>query len=530
MNKILFGKDGRKKLLDGVEKLNNAVVKTLGPYGRNVILSDSQNIRLTKDGVSVSKSFKLEDPIENIGSEIVKKAAHNTALMAGDGTTTTTLFAYELFKQGFNYIIDDNINLIEVRDGIYSAFEEVKKFIINNSLLIESFDDIKKIATISANNNENIGNIIATAYDKVGKDGNILLEESRTGETFIRNVEGIEFDRGYKSPYFVNDENNMLCHLDNPCILIYDGILTTSKELLAILNKIVTESIPILIIAENIEGEALQMLLMNKNSGLVSCAVKTPGYGVNAKMILEDIAVLTGGKVLSLEKGNKLEKMSADEIYEYLGFCKKITISKEKTSIVDGQGNKELIEERILSIKELINKAESAFEKEQLQIRLGRMIGGVSIIYVGGNSDIELSELKDLYEDALRSVKSSLKYGYSIGGGITFIKAKQSINLKEYKSKSFLIGKKIVYNILECPFYQILKNAGINNYKLNERTINNIDLKDHSYDIKERKIINFKEKGIIDSSAVLITSLNNAVTAVGSLLTNEAIIHIEEKN
>lgn len=531
MSKIIkFNQEARTKLQVGINKLADAVISTLGPYGRNVLIEkDGELVQSTKDGVTVAKSISLEDPIENMGAEIVKQASIKSAAQAGDGTTTTTLLAKELINEGLKHL-DKSSNAVEIKKGMDAAVKQVISYIQTDiSEDISSEDQLLQIATISSNNDETTGKLISTAIEKVGRDGIVTIEESKSGETSLEIVEGMQFDRGYKSPYFVTNNDNMQCTLENPQILIYDGKLMQAKELVPLLENISQKNVPLLIIAEDIDGEALATLIVNKIKGTLKvCAVKAPEFGDRRTLILEDIAVLTGGEVVSPIKGMRLDKISTD----VLGTCRIANIDKNLTTIIDGAGDIEKISNRILEIKKQLDKSSSNFETEKLQERLGKMTGGVAIINVGGSNEIDIKEYRDRVEDALFATKAAIEEGVIPGGGAALLHSINSITWDDKKeSIDFIRGKKIVKEALNKPFMQILINAGHSDA---HSIMYNISSKGKwmGYDLKTNKIVNMKDKGIIDPTKVTRLALENAAAVAGIILTTETTIYTkpEEKN
>jgi chaperonin GroEL len=526
MNKTesISGTELKEKLLSGIQKLNQAVSCTLGPGGRTVIYKDaSGEVKISKDGVSVAKSFgELEDPIEDLGATLVKQVSIKSANEAGDGTTTSTLLATEIVKHGLK-AIRQGINAVEIKNEIDLIITDLVHDIKQNAIEISSEEQIKQVATISGNNDVEVGNLIATAIEKVGRDGVVTIEESKTGETSLEVVEGMQFDRGYKSPYFVTNNTTMQASLESPYILLYDGRISTAQELVQVLTKANSENKPLLIIAEDIGDEALATLIVNKMRGIVQvCAVKAPDFGDRKTLILEDIAILTGGQVITKDKGHKLDKITTQQFSQFLGTSRLITVSKEETTIIDGKGNQEQIEARAIEIKDQIEKASSFYEKEKLQERLGKLVGGVAIINVGGNSDIEIKEKKDRVEDALYATKAALADGIVPGGGSLLYRMSLLLH-DEGGNKGLASG--IVRRALQSPFIKILSNAGISEWW------NNIPNDGEVYDAKNHKLVNAMEAGIIDPAKVVITALKNASSVAGTILTTEsAIFEKKEKN
>tara|TARA_B100000683_G_C12474678_1_gene549053 strand:- start:402 stop:2045 length:1644 start_codon:yes stop_codon:yes gene_type:complete len=523
--KITFSKEARNRLAHGVDQLANAVTSTLGPSGRNVIIEqDMGNPVSTKDGVTVAKSITLKGKVENLGAQIVKQAAIKTADYAGDGTTTSTLLAQEILKEGLSKM-DDGSNAVDIKRGIDKASKSIVDLIYENSKDITDEVQVKQIATISANNDKEVGELISTAMDKVGRDGVVTIEESKTGETYLETVEGMQFDRGYKSPYFVTDNNSMTSILKDPFILIVDKRLNQVKELLPILEAVSQQNKSLLIIAEDIDGEALSTLVVNKMRGILACAaVKAPDFGDRRKAILEDIAVLTGGQVVSSEKGMRLDKFDS----AWLGKANKATVSKDTTTIIDAKGTEEKITDRVDQIKTMIDESNSPFEKENLQNRLAKFIGGVAIVHVGGHTEIEMKEKKDRVEDALHATKAALEEGILPGGGIALLNAAHKLlhNLDDITNKDELKGYRIVINACEKPFRKILSNAGISDSKLEniEMKIREEDTVWGGYNPRIAKHVNMFDDGIIDPTKVTRLALENAASVAGTLLITEAVV------
>jgi len=524
MSKIIeFGPEARKKLSTGVDKLADAVTSTLGPNGRNVVIANQGVPQSTKDGVTVAKSITLEDPIEELGVQMVKQAAIKTADNAGDGTTTSTLLAQEMVKQGLTHL-NNGANAVEIKRGIDAAVKQV----IDNIRLeikedISSEDQLKQVATISANNDPEVGELIATAMQKVGREGVVFIEESKNGETYLETVEGMQFERGYKSPYFVTDNNSMSTSISDALILIADKKFTQVKELLPILEAVSAQNKSLLIIAEDVEGEALATLIVNKARGILKVvAVKAPDFGDRRKLILEDIAILTGGQVFSTEKGMKLDKFS----WDWFGEARVVTVGKDTTTIVDGKGDADKIASRIEELQSQIEKSTSPYEKEKLQERLAKFIGGVAVVHVGGHTEAEMREKKDRVDDALQATKAALEEGIVPGGGSTLLYAREAITKsREELDSSVHIGKNIVYKACSAPFMKILTNAGYSEgecYGL----INQMDPTDNwiGYNLKSETFVNMKEAGIIDPSKVTRTALENAASVAGTILLTEAVV------
>ena len=523
MSKIIkTGSDSRAKLLNGVEKLANAVVTTLGPNGRNVVIAQKGgNLPTsTKDGVTVAKTVILKDPIENLGAQMVKQAAVQTGDSAGDGTTTSTLLAKELISEGMSNLSQKH-NAVAIKRGMDKTAKEIVKHLRDMSTDISSEEQIKQVATISANNDEEVGNLIASAIDKVGLEGVVTVEESKSYETTLETVEGMQFDRGYKSPYFVTDNSTMQAQLDDPYVLLYDGKINAVKELLPILESVSQKDKSLIIIAEDIDGEALAAMIVNKMRGILKCcAVKAPDFGERRTHILEDMATLTGGTVISKQKGMRLDKITFDQ----LGTCRGITVEKERTTIIDGNGTEEEISVRLDQIKDQIDRAESNYAIEQLQNRLAKMAGGVAVINVGGFTETEMKERKDRVDDALHATRAALDEGIVPGGGIALLKAKSNLEkssyLDEYTNDE-LLGAEIVLKAIEKPFIQILLNAGLDKY---HNILSNVEGDFLGYNIQTRQYVDMVEEGIIDPTKVTRTALENAVSVAGTMLITECTI------
>ena len=518
MSKVIeFGPEARKQLVAGIDKLADAVVATLGPNGRNVVISNDNGYpQSTKDGVTVAKSISLSDNVEEVGVQMVKQAAIKTADVAGDGTTTSTLLAHEMVKAGLNHL-NNGVNAVEIKRGIDVAVKQVTDAIhyqIKEDISNE--EQLEQIATISANNDFEIGKLIATALNKVGREGVVSIEESNTGETYLETVEGMQFDRGYKSHYFVTDNSSMTTHLENPFILIADKRFTTVKDLLPILEGVSNQNRPLLIIAEDIDGEALATLIVNKARGTIKvAAVKAPDFGDRRKLILEDIAVLTGGQVFSTDKGMRLDKFS----WDWFGSSRSVTITKDQTTIIDGRGESESIQARIEELQQQIEKAKTPFEQEKLQERLAKFVGGVAIVHVGGNTETEVKEKKDRVEDALYATKAAIEEGIVPGGGAALLYAREAI-------ENTNIGSKIVYQACGKPFTQILTNAGYDVTKAEMLALNVIQEEDewYGYNLKTELFTNMKEAGIIDPAKVTRTALENAASVAGTILLTECVV------
>ena len=523
MSKVIeFGSEARKQLVNGIDKLADAVVSTLGPNGRNVVISKPGDYpQSTKDGVTVAKSISLEDPNEELGVQLVKQAAITTANIAGDGTTTSTLLAREMVKSGLSHL-NNGANAVEIKRSIDKAVKQVVSTLRNNAEEITSEEQLEQVATISANNDPEVGKLIATAMGKVGREGVVTIEESKSGETYLETVEGIQFNRGFKSPYFVTNNTTMTAALDNPYILIADERFTKVKELLPVLEGVSGTGRSLLIIAEDIDNEALATLIVNKMRGtLAICAVKAPEFGDRRKLALEDIATLTGGQVFSKEKGMKLKEFS----WDWFGEARNVNVTKEQTTIVDGKGETERIEARIEALQQQIEQAGSPFEVEKLQERLSKFVGGVAIVHVGGNTETEMKEKKDRVDDALNATKAAIEEGIVPGGGAALLYARGGILFADGENN---IGANIVYQACGKPFAQILTNAGyteVQSLILAETLINSGDEDVWTgYNLKTESMVDMKEAGIIDPTMVTRSALENAASVAGTILLTECTV------
>ena len=519
MSKIIeTGSSSRAKLLKGVEQLAEAVITTLGPNGRNVIIAQQGgNLPTsTKDGVTVAKTIELKDPIENLGAQMVKQAAIKTGDIAGDGTTTSTLLAKELIEEGMNHLSQKH-NAVSIKKGMEKAAKSIVDKLKAISTTISSEDQIKQVATVSANNDSEVGNLIATAMDEVGREGVITVEESKTHENTLETVEGMQFDRGYKSPYFVTDNSSMQAQLDEPYILLYDGRINAVKDLLPILESVSQKNKTLLIIAEDIDGEALAAMIVNKMRGILKCcAVKAPDFGERRTHVLEDIAILTGGTVISKQKGMRLDKITFDQ----LGTSRGIIVEKDKTTIVDGSGSEKEIKVRLEEIKDQIDRAESKYALEALQNRLAKMAGGVAIINVGGFTETEMKEKKDRVDDALHATRAAIDEGIVPGGGVALLQARSNVDIN-FSDKDEQLGAEILLNAIEKPFVQILKNAGIEKY---HGILSYCENSPQGYNIKTDKYVDMVKEGIIDPTKVTRTALENAVSVAGTMLITECTV------
>jgi chaperonin GroEL len=516
---ITFDTSARDRIKRGVDKLADAVKVTLGPKGRNVILDKKFGApTVTKDGVTVAKEIELKDPIENMGAQLVKEVASKTADAAGDGTTTATVLAQAIFAHGIKNVAA-GANPMDLKRGIDKAVAAVVENLAKQSKNIKGSQEITQVATISSNNDEEIGKMIATAMEKVGKDGVITVEEAKGTETEVKTVEGMQFDRGYLSPYFVTNTEKMEADLDNPYILIYDKKISSMKELLPILEASAQTGKPLLIIAEEVEGEALATLVVNKIRGALRvAAVKAPGFGDRRKAMLEDIAVLTGGQVISEERGFKLENATLD----YLGRAEKVNIDKDNTTIVNGAGKKSEITGRINQIKAQIETTTSDYDREKLQERLAKLSGGVAILYVGAATEVEMKEKKDRVDDALHATRAAVQEGIIPGGGVAYLRASDGLKNVPTDNDDQATGVNIVRLALESPLRGIAENAG----QEGSVVVNKVreGKKDYGYNARENRYEEFFAAGIIDPTKVARLALENAASIAGLLLTTEAVV------
>ncbi|MGC9108698.1 MAG: chaperonin GroEL [Caldimicrobium sp.] len=515
---IIYGSNTRDKILAGVNKLANAVKVTLGPKGRNVIIERSFGSPLiTKDGVTVAKEIELEDKFENMGAQMVKEVASKTSDVAGDGTTTATVLAQAIFQEGVK-LVAAGINPMAIKRGIDKAVEVVVKELEKLAKPCRTRQEIAQVATISANNDTVIGNLIADAMDKVGKEGVITVEESKGLETYLDVVEGMQFDRGYISPYFVTDPEKMECILEDPYILVYDKKISSMKDLLPLLEQVARAGKPILIIAEDVEGEALATLVVNRLRGVLQCcAVKAPGFGERRKAMLQDIAIVTGGTFVSEELGMKLENVQLKD----LGRARRVVVTKETTTIIDGAGKKEDIEARIKQIRAQIEETTSDYDREKLQERLAKLVGGVAVIYVGAATETEMKEKKARVEDALNATKAAVEEGIVPGGGTAYIRCLPALeNLKLDGEEQY--GVEIIKKALEAPLRQIATNAGFEGSIIVEKVKAEKD--SVGFDAATGEIKDLVAAGIIDPKKVSRCALQNAASIAGLLLTTEAMV------
>lgn len=539
-NKVIkLNSDARIALLNGIEVLSKSVGATLGPAGRNVVIESDYELPFsTKDGVTVAKSIKLKDSFENIGAQLVKEASIQTNDSVGDGTTTAVVLAHEIINEGLK-TLTNGINAIELKRGIEKGVKYVVSELEKQSIPVTNNKELHQIATISANGDEEIGKMIAEAMDEVGKDGVIMIEDAKTSETVLEIVEGMQFERGYLSPYFITNNSNMMCELENPYILIFDKKINVLKGIVKVLDQIIQKDIPLLVIAEDVEGEALATLIVNKVRGTMKvAAIKAPEFGDRRKEILEDIAVLTGGTVISVEKGMSLEKLTIDQ----LGRARRVTIDNKKTTIVDGKGDENLILSRAEEIKAQIDLASSDYEKEKHQSRLARFSGGVAVIQLGAESELEMKDKKFRAEDALHAVKAAVEKGVISGGGIAlmnifkkFDDSKESII--EYTSipKIEKRGFEILMEAIKSPFKLIVENSGKNSEAIFSEILHEREFEEEcdksriGFDAKSLVICNLIKVGIIDPLKVTITALQKAASIAGMILTTESVICNEEE-
>lgn len=521
---LLYNQEARRKVLSGVEKLASAVKVTLGPKGRNVVLDKKfGSPTITKDGVTVAKEIELEDPFENMGAQLVKEVAEKTSDVAGDGTTTATILAEAIYREGLKNVTA-GANPMALKRGIEKAVERVVEELKKLSRQVKDKKEIAQVATIAANNDSSIGELIAEAMDKVGKDGVITVEESKTMSTNLEVVEGMQFDQGYLSPYFVTDTERMEAVLEEPYILIYEKKISAVKDLLPVLEKVARTGKPILIIAEDVEGEALATLVVNKIRGTLSCcAVKAPGYGERRKAMLQDIAILTGGRAITEDLGIKLESVELED----LGRAKRVTIDKENTTIVGGEGSSKEIEARINQIKKQIEETDSDYDREKLQERLAKLAGGVAVINVGAATETEMKEKKARVEDALHATRAAVEEGIVPGGGVALLRCIPALdNLKLEGDEQ--IGVDIIRRVLEEPIRQLAFNAGEEGSVIVERVKS--EKQNVGFNVATGKFEDMFEAGIIDPTKVTRTALENAASIASLLLTTEALVtEIPEK-
>ena len=517
---IKYNTEARELLKIGVDQLANAVKVTLGPKGRNVVIEKKFGApQITKDGVTVAKEVELEDKFENTGAQLVKSVASKTGDDAGDGTTTATILTQAIVTEGLKNVTA-GANPMDLKHGIDKAVAKVVEYIKNNAEVVgDNYDKIEQVATVSANNDPEIGKLLADAMRKVSKDGVITVEDSKTRDTTIGVTEGMQFDRGYLSSYFVTDTDKMECEMEDPYILIYDKKISNLKEFLPILQPAAESGRPLLVIAEDVDSEALTTLVVNRLRGsLKICAVKAPGFGDRRKAMLEDIAVLTGGVVISEEKGLKLEQATL----EMLGSAKKVTVNKDNTTIVGGAGAKENIQERVNQIKNEIENTKSSYDKEKLQERLAKLAGGVAVLYVGANSEVEMKEKKDRVDDALCATRAATEEGVVVGGGTTYIRAQKALEGLKGDNADEQTGINIVCRAIEEPLRQIVTNAGGEGAVVVDKVRQGEG--DYGYNAREDKYEDLRKAGVIDPAKVERVALENAASIAGMFLTTECLI------
>ncbi len=522
---LSFSEDARKSLLTGVEKLSRAVKATLGPKGRNVVIDKKfGSPTVTKDGVTVAKEIELDDPYENMGAQMVREVASKTSDVAGDGTTTATVLAEAVFREGLKNVTS-GANPMGLKRGIDKAVEKIVADLTRISKSVEDREQIAQVATISANGDATIGKIIADAMDKVGKDGTITVEEAKSIETTLDVVEGMQFDKGYLSPYFVTNNEAMECILEDCIILIYEKKISSLQDLLPLLQSVSKQGKPLLIIAEDVEGEALATLVVNKLRGtLTVCAVKAPGFGDRRKAMLEDIAILTGGTCISEDLGIKLENVTSDQ----LGKAKRVTVDKENTTIVEGSGSQESIAGRVKLIRRQIEETTSDYDREKLQERLAKLAGGVAVINVGAATETEMKEKKARVEDALHATRAAVEEGIVAGGGVALIRAGKSLDSLKLEDDDENIGVSIIKRALTEPLKQLAANAGLEGAVIVKEVQSRKG--NEGYDVAHDRFTDMLKAGVLDPTKVTRTALQNAASIAGLLLTTECLItEIPEK-
>lgn len=523
---IKFDIDAREGLKRGVDALANAVKVTLGPRGRNVIISKSfGSPQVTKDGVTVAKEIELEDALENMGAQMVKEVASKTNDLAGDGTTTATVLAQAIVKEGLKNVAS-GANPMDLKRGIDKAVAKIVEHLAKQAKEVgSSSEKIKQVASISANNDDTIGELIAQAFEKVGKEGVITVEEAKGTDTYVDVVEGMQFDRGYLSPYFVTDSEKMVAELDHPYILLYDKKISTMKDLLPVLEPVAQSGKPLLIIAEDIDGEALATLVVNKLRGTLRiAAVKAPGFGDRRKAMLEDIAILTGGTVIAEERGFTLENATID----MLGTAERVSIDKDNTTIVNGAGKSDNIKARVAQIKAQIENTSSDYDREKLQERLAKLSGGVAVLYIGAASEVEMKEKKDRVDDALHATRAAVEEGIVAGGGIALIRAKNVLGKLKPLNADEETGIKIIFKALEAPLRTIVENAGVEGSVIVARVLE-ASRDAYGYNAKTGTYSDMFKAGIIDPKKVTRVALENAASVAGMILTTEcALVDIKD--
>ena len=520
-----FNSEAREKIRSGVNHLSQAVASTLGPCGRTVLIEKEHGAPVsTKDGVSVAKEINLKDPVENMGAQVIKEVSMRAAKQAGDGTTTATVLAAAMYNEGLKHL-NAGVNPVEMKRGMDKAVTAIVSELRKLSTDVSTNDQIRQVATISANNDEAVGNIIAEAMDSVGKDGVIQVDESRTAETTLEIVEGMQIDRGFVSPYFVTNQSTMTTTLEKPYILIYDKKISAIKEILPLLETCSKQSKPLVIIADDVDGEALATMVLNKARGILNvCAIKAPGYGDRKTANLEDIAILTGGQVVSATKGMKLEKLTI----EMLGTARTVTVSQNETIIVDGGGSEDAIKTRIEDIKTQYDNAKSEYDKQHLQERMSKLVGGVAVLNIGAASEIELKEKKDRVDDALQATRAAVEEGIVPGGGIALQSIAANVGVTpENEDQNF--GVQVVLKACKAPFRAILENAGKNAEAIAMQIKAEGDGKNAGYDARNNKVVDMIQAGIIDPTKVTRTALELACSVAGTLLTTECVVSIEKE-
>jgi chaperonin GroEL len=518
---VKFSTDARDRMLRGVDILANAVKVTLGPKGRNVVLEKSFGApRITKDGVTVAKEIELSDKFENMGAQMVREVASKASDVAGDGTTTATVLAQAIVREGAKAVAA-GMNPMDLKRGIDLAVAEAVKDIQARAKKVASSEEIAQVGTISANGDASIGEMIAQAMQKVGNEGVITVEEAKTAETELDVVEGMQFDRGYLSPYFITNAEKMIAELEDPYILIHEKKLSSLQSLLPILEAVVQTSKPLLIVAEDIEGEALATLVVNKlRGGLKIAAVKAPGFGDRRKAMLEDIAILTAGQTISEDLGIKLENVTID----MLGRAKRIRIDKESTTIIDGAGAKDAIEARVAQIKAQIEETTSDYDREKLQERLAKLAGGVAVIRVGGSTEIEVKEKKDRVDDAMHATRAAVEEGIVPGGGTALLRAKAAVSKLQSDNPDVKAGISIVMRALEAPIRQIAENAGVEGSTVVGKINDNTSSDTFGFNAQTEEFVDMLQAGIVDPAKVVRTALQNAASVAGLLVTTEAMV------
>ena len=520
VKEVKFGQEARERLLKGLNTLADAVVSTLGPNGRNVVhrSTDTEELKTTKDGVTVAKNFNLINRHENVGATMIKDASLKTQIKAGDGTTTATLLAREIVNLGIEHV-NKGANAVHIKRQIEEGVKKIISYLKENiSKEVSGDEELENIATISANNDPEIGKLISTALKKVGPEGIVQVIESKTGETYLEDVEGMQFEQGYLSPHFVTDNDSMTSKLENPYILIVDGDIVSAKELVPVLEKVSGEGRSILIIADAFADEAIGTLIVNKLRGTLNvCAVSGPLSGDRKKQALEDIAVMTGGEVFSSTKGMKFERFSKD----WLGSARAITVSKNLTTIIDGKGSSDAIKSRVKQIQASIERATTPFQIQELQERLGKLIGGVCLVHVGGLTQIDISEKQDRVDDALHATKAAVEEGFLPGSGVALLYARECLDMES-------IGDQIIYEACAKPFNQIFKNAGYSEAEILNMTKYNLLKEEINYwkgiDIENGSVIDLEDRGIIDPTKVTRTSLETAASVASTILLTEVLL------